>query len=281
MMRQSVFGSSKKVRWQLCLGFLLIITAIGHIIRIGMEYQMSRKAYQTLESEFLQNADESVTAENNLIQEKTDIENRSSDSFQQMVIDFKALQEMNEDIVGWLQFDSNEISYPLLQGKDNETYLHKMADGSENRAGSIFLDVNCSKDLSDSHTIIYGHNMKDGSMFGKLKKYKTEENYYEENRYFTVYTPKQTCRYEIFAWYEVPEVDFVYQLGFVADDTFEKFVAQILERRERDTGVSAGKEDKIVTLSTCSTTGNRLVVHGKQISVCKNSETCYSSINKE
>lgn len=185
--------------------------------------------------------------------------------YRSVKIDFDLLKQKNEDIVGWILFDGNGISYPVLQGTDNEEYLYKMADGTKNPAGSIFIDSQCSADFTDSHTIIYGHNMKDLSMFGKLKLYRTQEGYYEKNRYFTIYAPDRICRYEIFSWYEAKEDDAVYQAGFTEDDTFAAFVEQMVGRRYRDTMVTAGKEDKIVTLSTCSAEGMRLVVHGKRI----------------
>lgn len=263
-MKQSVFGNSKNSKVWLVAGILLIALAVWQMVGIVREYQQGRDTYQDLETAVVSVAEEESTTDSDVAQE----EETAKEPYQMVAIDFEALKEVNEDVIGWLQFDNNGISYPLLQGEDNETYLHKMADGSPHKAGSIFMDTNCSSDLSDSHTIIYGHNMRDLSMFGKLKKYRNEEGYYEENKYFTVYTPEMIYRYEIFGWYQVPEVDPVYQLGFVADATFEAFVEQMLARRDKDTGVTADKEDKIVTLSTCSTTGNRLVVHGKQINVC-------------
>ena len=110
--------------------------------------------------------------------------------------------------------------------------------------------------------------MKNLSMFGRLKQYRTTEGYYEDNRYFTIYTPDQIFRYEIFAWYEADAADPVYQVEFTDEEAFGAFVDQMLERRYRDTGVTADRQDKIVTLSTCSTEGKRLIVHGKQTDAC-------------
>ncbi len=100
-------------------------------------------------------------------------------------------------------------------------------------------------------------------MFGSLKNYNLKEDYFQENRYFTIYTPEKTLRYEIFAWYEAAADDDVYQIGFAADELFAEFVEQMLARRVYDTNVTAGREDRIVTLSTCSANGKRFVVHGK------------------
>ena len=84
-------------------------------------------------------------------------------------LDIPALQEVNSEVIGWIYIPDTEISYPLLHTQDNETYLHAAWDGTENVAGSIFLETQCSTDLTDFNTIIYGHNMRNGSMFGALK----------------------------------------------------------------------------------------------------------------
>ncbi len=108
--------------------------------------------------------------------------------------------------------------------------------------------------------------MRDFSMFGKLKQYRLEEGYYEKNRFFTIYTPKKILRYEIFAWYEAPDDDSVYQVGFTADQAFGGFVEKMRQRSLKETGILADQWDKVVTLSTCSGEGRRFLVHGKRIS---------------
>ncbi len=127
------------------------------------------------------------------------------------------------------------------------------------------MDSLCASDFTDFHTILYGHNMKNLSMFGKLKLYRMKQGYYEQNKYFTIYLPDAVCRYEIFAWYEVQNEDSVYQVGFQDREAFDTFVEQMIQRRYRDTSVAADGEDTIVTLSTCSVKGKRFVVHGKLV----------------
>ncbi len=247
-MKKSVSGNSKRNRVFTGAGVLLIAASLYLLIPVGREYKKGKDTYEQLETAVLQETKPETAFDYRAVQ-----------------IDFDALKNVNEDVIGWIHFDDNGISYPVLQGSDNEEYLYTLADKTANRSGSIFMDASCSADFSDSHTIIYGHNMKDLSMFGKLKKYRTDENYYEENRYFTIYTPKQTYRYEIFAWYEAAEDDSVYQVGFRADEEFGAFTDRIIERRYQDTGVAADREDKIITLSTCSSADRRFVVHGKLI----------------
>ncbi|HJB28187.1 MAG TPA: class B sortase, partial [Candidatus Blautia faecavium] len=90
-------------------------------------------------------------------------------------IDFESLQEINNDIVGWLYVDAiPSISYPVVQGEDNEYYLHRTFEKADNFAGTVFIDCKNNKDLSSCNTIVYGHNMKNGTMFGKLKQFKEE-----------------------------------------------------------------------------------------------------------
>lgn len=239
MMKKSVSVNFKIRRVSAFLGICLILTAFYQITEISKESERSAASYEKLEQKAV-------------VFQKKDVK-----------IDFHLLHQTNEDIVAWILFDNNKISYPIVQGKDNEEYLYQTADKKKNPAGSIFIDALCSADFTDSHTIIYGHNMKDQSMFGSLKNYNLKEDYFQENRYFTIYTPEKTLRYEIFAWYEAAADDDVYQIGFAADELFAEFVEQILARRVYDTNVTAGREDRIVTLSTCSANGKRFVVHGK------------------
>lgn len=261
MMRKSVSGNSKKKHFSLIAGLLLFGTACYQLMNIGAEYGQGRDAY----ARFQHAAEENDDPNDGRYAAKKQADNGGGFDFCNFKIDFDKLKNINEDIVAWIRFDSNGIDYPVLQGRDNEEYLDILPDQTKNAAGSIFMDYMCSWDFTDSHTILYGHNMKNLSMFGRLKQYRTIDGYYEKNRYFTIYVPDKIYRYEIFAWYEAGVEDSVYQVGFTDEEAFGTFVDQMLERRYRDTDVSADKQDKIVTLSTCSAAGKRFVVHGKMI----------------
>ncbi|MDL2301378.1 class B sortase, partial [Lachnospiraceae bacterium OttesenSCG-928-D06] len=172
------------------------------------------------------------------------------------------LQQDNPDTIGWFAFDNLDISYPLMQGTDNDYYLNHTFSGEKNSAGSIFMEAVNHPDLSDTHTIIYGHNMKNLSMFGSLRSYKTED-FYEGNEYFTIYTLDGVYRYQIFSYYDISEYGDIYKIWYTYDDDFEELIKSMKRRAYYDTGVKIYKYDQIVTLSTCSTEGNRFVVHGK------------------
>ena len=113
-------------------------------------------------------------------------------------VDFDALKAINDDVVGWLELEAiPSISYPIAQGEDNEYYLHRTIKKTYNFAGSVFIDSTNASDFSDCNTIIYGHNMKNGSMFGKLKQmYESEK--YKDSKYLWICTPNGKYRYEIF-----------------------------------------------------------------------------------
>lgn len=258
-MKKSVSENSRLHRITAIVGICLIFTALFQIARITAEPKKSSNSYKKLEQTAVTRPKKEKTTQNST----KSITN--SFDYHDIKIDFDKLQQINEDITAWILFDNNKISYPIVQGKDNEEYLYQMADKTKNPAGSIFIDSQCSADFTDSHTILYGHNMKDQSMFGSLKNYYLKEDYYQKNRYFTIYTPTQSLRYEVFAWYEAAADDDVYQVGFTADEEFSRFIDKILSRRYRNVEIPITQQDRIVTLSTCSSSGKRFIVHAKQI----------------
>lgn len=117
-------------------------------------------------------------------------------------VDFDSLRSINEDVIGWIYMEAlPEISYPVVQGEDNNFYLHQTYEKNYNFAGTIFIDYENKRDFSDCNTLVYGHNMKNGSMFGMLKKYRADETLYNASKYFWILTPEKDYRYEIIAAY--------------------------------------------------------------------------------
>ena len=242
-MKKSVSGNSKKKIFYSLAGLLLVGIACYQLMDIGARYRQGKDAYERFWNTAREQEDQKEPRQT----AKKQADNSGEFDYRKLKIDFDALKKINEDIIGWIRFDKNGINYPVLQGRDNEEYLSILPDKTKNAAGSIFMDYLCSPDFTDSHTILYGHNMKNLSMFGKLKQYRTVEGYYEKNKYFTIYTPDEIYRYEIFAWYEVGIEDSVYQVGFTDEDVFGEFAAQMSERSYQDTKVAVDEKDQIVT----------------------------------
>ena len=117
-----------------------------------------------------------------------------------ITVDFDSLLAENSDVVGWIYSENTQINYPVMRGESNETYLHTMINGAYNSAGSIFMDFRCAPDLSDFNTIIYGHHMKNGSMFASLHQY-TKQEFYDEHKYIWYLTPEHIYRLDVIAGY--------------------------------------------------------------------------------
>lgn len=127
-------------------------------------------------------------------------------------IDFEELQKINPDIVAWIRIEGLGIDYPVVQGEDNEHYLHYTFRGEANVAGSIFLDYRNKADFSDPKIILYGHNMKNGTMFGSLKKYQ-DESVFQENQIITIYLPgNREWKFKVQDCRNVPINDSCYEL---------------------------------------------------------------------
>lgn len=183
-------------------------------------------------------------------------------------VDFDKLKSVNEDVVGWIYVDAlPDISYPIVKGKDNQTYLHQTYEKNYNFAGTIFVDYENSGDFSDCNTLVYGHNMKNGSMFGHLKKFREDDKLYKQDKYFWILTPERNYRYEIITAYTTGVNSDTYTLFKGPGEEFEKYLEMIKgysEIQTDDTDLTI--KDRIVTLSTC--TGNestRFVVQGKRV----------------
>lgn len=184
--------------------------------------------------------------------------------YEMYTVDLEGVEKVNSDVIGWLVHETEDISYPILYSGDNTTYLRTGIDMESATAGSIFMEGANSPNFQDSHTIIYGHNMKNLSMFGKLKYYH-EEDYYEENQYFQIHTKNTIYRYQIFAYEVVEANSFVYSVPYAPGTHFAEFLDKIYRNSEKDTGVVATDEDKIITLSTCSSNDKRFVVCGVRV----------------
>lgn len=181
-----------------------------------------------------------------------------------LAVDFESLKAINPDVKGWLYIEALDISYPVVQGPDNVAYLHTTYEGTSNFAGSIFLDYQNQDDFSDGNTIVYGHNMKNLSMFGKLKQMKEQEKY-RDSVYFWMLTPESNDVYQIFsAFYTEADSD-VYTLYSGGGEAFVQYLNTMAARSEIPVEQPEMDENShIIVLSTCaaSDTTGRFVVLG-------------------
>ncbi|MGE7842121.1 class B sortase [Lysinibacillus sp. NPDC093712] len=181
---------------------------------------------------------------------------------------FDDLLAVNDRIVGWISVDNTKLNNPILHADNNEFYLNHNYKDRESRAGSVFMDYrNDALDIS-RNTILYGHAMKDGTMFGSLKNY-LKQDYANAHRTIYLDTLYEGYDVEVFAAYETT-IDFYYiETEFKTDEEFIQFIGEVQKRSTIDMNVDVGPDDKIITLSTCKDSvisdDHRFVVQGKLV----------------
>lgn len=237
------------------LTIILILIFAGSLGMFGysrLEAQRSLEAQQ--QAEELAKAEQDVKEESLQGWRELPIEDDPyMDSLQET--DLEALRAVNPDVLGWIVIPGTQLEYPLMKGLDNQYYLEHSWDKQPNAAGSIFLEQTSSEDLSDFHTVIYGHRMRNGSMFGSLGDYTTLEHW-ENHPYVYIVDDNGVHRYEIFASYEANIGSRTYQVGFSGEESIQKFMEHCLNSSVIDTGIVPTSEDKILTLSTCTSVGH-------------------------
>ena len=197
---------------------------------------------------------------------KLAVEEKKGDGEDQFSVNFDELMKMNPDTIGWIRFhpEPSQISYPIVKGKDNSEYLKKTFSANENTLGAIFLNVDNNADFMDKNTIIYGHRMKDGSMFRHLQDYE-EKSFWESNPYFYIYTPDgREITYHIYSAGQVEDTSDTYLTSFESEEAYQSFLNMTKEASLYDTGVELNAQSAIVTLSTCTSASDnhRFVVRG-------------------
>ena len=187
-------------------------------------------------------------------------------------VDFEALWETGPDIIGWLTLPDTTINYPVTQTDDNEYYLHHLYDGTYNKTGCLFADYENKEDFSNRNTIIYGHNMRDGSMFATLNEY-DEQNYYDGHPQMYLVTPDGGYVVEIFTAFvaktsESGSDTSPWRLDWKDDGAYTTWLNAMKERSVVECDVAVTSSDKVLTLSTCTPGGaSRFIVMGKLAAV--------------
>lgn len=177
--------------------------------------------------------------------------------------DLEALQKVNKDVQGWIEIPGTKVSYPIVQGKDNDYYLNRNWKKEDSISGSIFLESTNSGDFSDFHTMIYGHRMRDGTMFGILKNYQ-KLDFWQEHPWIYLVSEDKIFKYAVFAAYETGVKSIVYRLDLEEKGLEEEFLRFCEESSVLKAGIVPEPGTKVLTLSTCTGRGHasRWVVQG-------------------
>lgn len=156
------------------------------------------------------------------------------------------------ETVGWLWFEDGRLNYPIMRADDNNKYALKDYAGNDSDTGAIFLDYRNATDFSDSNSIIYGHNMRNRTMFGALKIYKEDLGFLELHKYFQIITSEGKSRYQIFAFMDVPKNSYIYDVIGKKPSNMREYLDTIEYKTYIDTGIEPTVDDQIVMLSSCT-----------------------------
>ncbi|RXI97880.1 SrtB family sortase [Anaerobacillus alkaliphilus] len=244
-----------------CLGIFLF--SIYQIFDFLISSKKNQQIYAEIETEFRSenNAWERIASS-----ESNDLELKATTEFPLILEQFIPLLELNKDTVGWITVPNSNVDYPVVQTNNNEFYLHHNFYGDQSIAGSIFMDFRNVGDGTDRHTILYGHNMRDGSMFQGLMKYK-DEDFFLDQQIITFYSLYEEFHYEVFSVY-VTDTDFNYiPTKFRSNRDYVDFLHELQKKSIFPNEITLSEEDRLLTLSTCSYEWDdaRFVVHARKI----------------
>ena len=190
-------------------------------------------------------------------------------------IDFATLQQKNPDVYAWITIPQTAVDYPILQhSTDNGYYLNHTIDGEEKQEGAIYTENYNTKTFEDPNTVIYGHDMKNGTMFQSLHNY-MDRSFFDANRDLTIYMPNQILHYKIFAAYLYDDRHLMMHYNFWNPEDYQQYLDSIFSIRDMnafiDTSMGVDHEDKIITLSTCyaGNSAQRYLVQAVLVSIEK------------
>ena len=244
---------------------VIIISSAIYVINALVEYKRGVDEYAEI-NQFMFSS-ESAKSEQTESSDNKSSTNEPTNDIDKSLEFKKKVEELileNENTIGWFFISGTEISYPLMQAQDNSYYLNHTFSDSVNSSGSIFLDSANDKYFSDCHSIIYGHNMKNRTMFGNIREYMKEE-YFNSHKEITIYREDCVDIYEVFSAYVSAIDDKGYSIlnkEFLGTEENESFVNELQTKSKFKTKTKLSGESKIITLSTCTgDTSTRYVVH--------------------
>lgn len=212
----------------ICIG--VFIFALYNVVNILLEYKEIEDFYDDTIDEYVELDDKGVVT----------------------YVDLPKLISKNTDVKGWIYIEGTTINYPLLQGPNNDYYLYINYDGNYSEAGSIYIDSYCSEDLSDDHTIIYGHNMKNDTMFGTLNDFKNQ-SHRDAHPYVYILTPNGMWnKYEIFAYYRANINDGTFDLFTGNVNKMNNYIDLVSAKNYLSNNLLPANGEKLITLSTCT-----------------------------
>ena len=250
--------SGKKWIFRLVFAFFAITALVSgfQVFTISREYRAGEQAAQQMQQYVVMEPTEEVTLPSETqgtvqMQEQATEPVSAEPAVSYPQVDFEALRDVNTDVVGWIFIENTNINYPVVQTADNKYYVDRLVNGQKNAAGSIFMDFRNEPDFTDRNTVIYGHNMKNKSMFAHISEYRTQE-FYDKRSMGKIMTPDGNFQFQIIAGYVASLDDDAWQLDFADEAEFLQWLEAAVGRSFFDSGYEPDPEHRIITLSTCA-----------------------------
>lgn len=241
----------------------VLLFSVYSLIRIEKGYRDSRRRYSALSSAVIATVSPAPSA-------SPKAQETIAPPEVPVTVDWDALKKDNGDIVAWLYCENTPINYPIVQAQDNEYYLTRGCDRKKSAGGALFLDCRNNILAQDENFIVYGHRMKDDSMFGTIPQY-SEESYYERHPVLYLLTPEQNYRVELFASRTVHSEEKYFETFFSSKAAFQRYLDKAVEQSYWQADARPGTGCSSLTLVTCSTYENadnpRFLVHGVLVPV--------------
>lgn len=211
---------------------------------------------ETIAEEPLEEEETALEEEAEEIETGASLEGNSTKIYEGCPVDFEGMWEINEDVYAWITIPGTNIDYPILQHEtDHSYYLNYNIDGSYGFPGCIYTENLNAKDFNDNNTLIYGHDLKAGTMFSQLHKFR-DKAFFDEHTKVYIYTPEKELTYTIFAAYLFDDRHLMYSFDFANKEVYASYLDMVLNMRSMDAFIredaAVTPEDKIITLETCA-----------------------------
>ncbi len=249
-----------------CISMIFVVR--NYIVEQRAKAQFEHLADNVISTEQIKNEPEELPTETETETESPDVLAERGITIPELDLNWKELYETNEDIYSWIYIPDTKINYPVLQDAEKMNYyLDHNLDHSTGLPGCIYTQLLNKKDYTDNNTVLYGHNMKNGTMFKGLHQY-SDAVFFAEHRYIYVYTPEKVLVYEIYGACEVSDAHLLYKYNFDTEEGVPDFLEDIKTARSMSKQVAENMEiqegAKLITLSTCigNKPNNRWVVVG-------------------
>lgn len=242
----------------------VFIFSVGSILFIQLRYRADDKLYTSAAEQYVRPAIGSSDADTGTDTVVTEPDGNTPP----VDVDFEALQKENEDIIGWIYCEGTAINYPVLQGSDNDFYLHHAYDKSYCISGAVFIDCGSKPDFSDPNTIIYGHYMKNKTMFGGLSDWADQE-FYDNHSEMWLFTPEKDYKIVLFSGYTTSALSDSYLHFDAPGAAFNDYLKDAAAASDFKSDALLFEDSSYVMMSTCAYVFDnaRYVLHGMLVPV--------------